>query len=76
MLTFIHVTDWTVPATAAFSIALAFLVVLIYREQRRRVREVRLGCRRLLARANLHCADPDPEPDRGEHEQSTFEENI
>ena len=60
MPTFVAMTDWTVPASALMSATLAFLVVLIYREQRRRARAVRLGCRRLLARADLHCSDPEP----------------
>jgi hypothetical protein len=68
MPTFVAMTDWTVPATALMSVTLAFLVVLIYREQRRKARAVRLGCRRLLARADLHCSDP--EPGRGEHVES------
>ena len=61
MPTFFAMTDWTVPTTALMSIGLAFLVVLIYREERRRVRAVRMACRRLLARADLHCSDPEPD---------------
>ena len=73
MPSFVAMTDWTVPATALMSVALAFLVVLIYREQRRKARAVRLGCRRLLARADLHCSDP--EPDGGEHAESAPRQN-
>ena len=73
MPTFVAMTDWTVPATALMSVTLAFLVVLIYREQRRKARAVRLGCRRLLARADLHCASP--EPGRGEHRESASEQS-
>jgi hypothetical protein len=68
MPTFGAMTDWTVPAAALMSVTLAFLVVLIYREQRRKARAVRLGCRRLLARADLHCSAP--EPGGGEHVES------
>ena len=68
MPSFVAMTDWTVPAGALMSITLTFLVVLIYREQRRKVRAVRLGCRRLLARADLHCSDPLP--GGGEHAES------
>ena len=78
MPSFIAMTDWTVPTTALMSIGLAFPVVLIYRVQRRKVRETRYGCRRMLAWADVHCADPEPapEPDSDEPgEQSTFEEN-
>ncbi|HEX4223770.1 MAG TPA: hypothetical protein VHZ97_15495 [Pseudonocardiaceae bacterium] len=67
-------TDWTVPTTALLSAGLAFLVVLIFREQRRRARAVRLACRRLLARADLHCSDPEPEVDA--ERKSTLEENV
>lgn len=73
MPSFFAMTDWTVPTIVLTSIGLAFLVVLIYREERRRARAVRLACRRMLARADLHCADPcagpetdpetDPDPD-------------
>ncbi|HEY4460939.1 MAG TPA: hypothetical protein VGN81_41945 [Pseudonocardiaceae bacterium] len=66
-------TDWTVPATALMSVTLAFLVVLIYREQRRNARAARWGCRRLLARADLHCSDP--EPGGGEHGESASEQS-
>jgi hypothetical protein len=74
MPSFVAMTDWTVPTTALLSAALAFLVVLIFREQRRRVRAVRLACRRLLARADLHCSDPEPEVDV--ERKSTLEENV
>ena len=74
MPSFFAMTDWTIPTAALMSIGLAFLVVLIYREERRRVRAVRLGCRRLLARADLHCSDP--EPDGCEPKESTLEENV
>ena len=73
MPSFVAMTDWSVPVTALTSAALAFLVVLIYREQRRNVRAARLGCRRLLARADLHCSDPEPDGD--EHAESEPEQN-
>jgi hypothetical protein len=74
MPSFVAMTDWTVPTTAVLSIGLAFPVVLIFREQRRRLRATRLACRRLLARADLHCSDPEPEPDADR--KSTLEENV
>jgi hypothetical protein len=74
MPTFFAMTDCTILTTALMSIGLAFLVVLIYREERRRARAVRMACRRLLARADLHCSDP--EPDGSEPRESTLEENV
>jgi hypothetical protein len=59
MPSFFAMTDATIPTAALMSVGLAFLVVLIYRAERRRVRAVRLACRRLLARADLHCSDPE-----------------
>jgi hypothetical protein len=75
MPSFFAMTDLTVPTTALLSIGSAFLVVLIYRTERRRARAVRLACRRLLARADLHCSDPKPD-DGGEPQESTLEEKV